>query len=258
MFRSRMTLGGLVAALALVLFTVDGADACGWRGCRSYSVGYWVGYTPYWSGYCGDCCGVSACSTCSTCSYVAPVCTTCPTDACSTCAGGTCYSASYWGYPTYYQSYYPTYYPTYFQSYSPSYPVYSPPVYGGCSSCSSIQPNTTAGTIASAPTPTKPAATGRVVFTVTVPSDAKVFVNDRPTATTGTQRSYTAGGLVAGYRYGFTVRTERVVDGRVLSETQTLRLTPGQNAQLTFNLTPSSTQVANQPERPLVKLASRL
>jgi uncharacterized protein (TIGR03000 family) len=238
-----MILVGLVAALALVLTTVDSADAWGCHGCRggwgAYSVGY-GGYSPYVAGYWGGgCCGTSY--------YAAPACSTCTTGCYGGgcygggCASGTCYSSSYWGYPTYYESYYPSY-----------------PVYSGCSTClgSTTVTSATASTVASTQ-PATPTASGQVVFTVTVPGDAKVFVNDRPTTSTGTQRSYTAGGLVPGYRYGFTVRTERVVDGRLLSESQALQLTAGQTGQLVFNLTPSSTQVASQPSRPLVNLASK-
>ncbi len=238
MYRSRMILVGLVAALVLVLSTVDSADAWWCHGCRgwgAYSVGYW-GYSPYVTGYWGGggCCGTTA-------YYAAPACSSCSSCSGGGCSGGMCYSSSYWGYPTYYESYYPSY-----------------PVSSGCSTClgSTTVTSTTASTVASA-RPATPTANGQVVFTVTVPSDAKVFVNDRPTTSTGTQRLYTAGGLLVGYRYGFTVRTERVVDGRVLSETQTLQLTAGQTGQLAFNLTPSSTQVASQPIRPLVNLASK-
>lgn len=238
MVRSRTILWTLLASLALILFTGTAADAFWRRGCWGCGYGSYGSYYAGYSGYAGYWGGGGYGSTCSS----------CYTPACSSCVGGGCYSSSYWGYPTYSQSYYPAY--------------YSPPVYGGCSTClgsatttrtnyaplvSSVRPAT--------PTPT-PAATGQVVFSVTVPADTKVYINDRPTTSTGTQRSYTARDLLVGYQYGFTVRSERVVDGRLVSETQSLRLTAGQTGQLAFNLTPAAANVATQQVRPMVKLAS--
>lgn len=260
MFKSRMILLTLAAAAASTLFAVGTADAfwhrrcCGgWgAGYGAYSTGYWPGYsTGYWPGYTtgywpayttsywpghtsyyggyyggnGGCCGGSACSSC-----------------CGSYSGYSGYEASYSTYP----------------GYSPAY--YSPPVYGGCSSCMGSTTTTGAAyaTVVSNTRPSAPAptATGQIVFSVRVPVDAKVFVNDRPTSSTGTLRSYAANGLLTGYQYGFTVRSERVVDGRVVSETQTLRLTPGQTGQLAFNLTSSSTVVASQQIRPMVSMTS--
>jgi uncharacterized protein (TIGR03000 family) len=249
MFKSRTMLWTLVASLALILFTSASADAfwhgrCWGCGYGGYSVGYWGG----WGGWGGGCGGGYRTG------YWAPA-----YSGCSSCAGGACYSSSYWGYPAYYQSYYPTY----SSDYSPAYA--SPPVYGGCSSClGSTTTATSYASVASTARPAAPAsvaaaapvATGRIVFSVAVPSDAKVYINDRSTTSTGTLRSYAAGGVTPGYMYGFTVRCERVVDGRLVSETQTVRLTPGQTSQLAFNLTPATTAVAAQEVRPLVKLAA--
>lgn len=261
MFKSRMILLALAAVAASTLFAVGSADAwwgrggcCGggWgAGYGAYSSGYWPrytsyyggygGYGAYYGGYGGGCCGASACSSCS----YAP--------ACSSCGGGMCSSSSYWG-----NSSYQSYSSDYSGFYSPA--SYSPPVNGGCRSC--MGSTTTSGaayaTVVSNTRPSvpAPAASGQVVFTITVPSDATVFVNDRPTTSTGTVRSYAAGGLLSGYQYGFTVRSERMVDGRVVSETQMLRLTTGQTSQLAFSLTPSTTKVAVQEIRPMVSMAA--
>lgn len=268
MFNTRAKLLTVVAVTALVSFTARSADACArhW-GCgygwgAGYGASYSVGYGWY-GGYGG----------CSSCETFAP--------ASSSCAGGMCsasywgspgYSTYYWGYPsysTYYWGYpgYSTYYwgyPASYQSYYPTY--YSAPVYdGGCSDCqgSTISYNTPFWTVKSAapkaapsPAPTAYEPSTQVAFTVRVPADAKVYVNDRLTTSIGTERSYVSRGLKPGSQYGFTVRTERTVAGRVLSETQVLRLTAGQTDRLAFTLEPARNTIAQAPQ-PLAKLASR-
>jgi len=257
MFKSRAVVLALAAIAALTFLGAGSADACwrchgwgagyGWGGgyWPAYRTGYWSGYSSYygWGGYYG---GYGGCSSCGWGGCGSGGCSTCGSGGCSTCG----YSSSYWGYPSYYQSYYSdtpgNYYPTY----------YSPPTYGGCSSCmSAVTTSISQPSVVSSSRPAAPAATGEVVFTIRVPADAKVFVNDRPTTSTGTLRSYSSRGLLIGYQYGFTVRSERVVGGRLLSETQNLRLTAGQTGQLAFNLTAPDTQVA-QEVRPLRDITS--
>ena len=112
-----------------------------------------------------------------------------------------------------------------------------------------------AAVAAPAPAPMADDPSTRIVFTVRVPADATVYVNDRPTTTPGTDRTFIARGLNSGSLYGFTVRTERAFAGRTVSETQVLRLTPGQTGQLAFVLQPASA-VASRQVRPLVTLVS--
>jgi uncharacterized protein (TIGR03000 family) len=75
-----------------------------------------------------------------------------------------------------------------------------------------------------------------VGFSLTVPHDAQVLINGRPTKSHGTQRNYVARGVQPGYTYDFHVRVEVVRDGRPVSSEQTLRLSAGEHRELTFSL----------------------
>ena len=99
-----------------------------------------------------------------------------------------------------------------------------------------------------APT-TAPPAPGKSAFdigadagyiVVNVPADAKVFVNDRPTTSTGEHRQYVSHGLTAGMRYEYQVRAEIIRDGKVVSETKTVQLSAGSQADVAFEMSPSS------------------
>ncbi|MGD9724061.1 MAG: TIGR03000 domain-containing protein [Pirellulales bacterium] len=69
---------------------------------------------------------------------------------------------------------------------------------------------------------------------VKVPADAKVFVNDRETTSTGTDREYVSHDLRPGARYNYNIRTEFVRDGKTVSETKSVQLVAGQSAELDF------------------------
>jgi uncharacterized protein (TIGR03000 family) len=73
------------------------------------------------------------------------------------------------------------------------------------------------------------------MLTVSVPADAKVFVNDRETTSTGEQREYISRNLQPGARYSYTVRAEFNRDGKPVTEEKTVQLTAGQNSALDFN-----------------------
>ena len=72
------------------------------------------------------------------------------------------------------------------------------------------------------------------LLAVAVPADAKVFVNDRPTSSTGSQREFISRDLAAGAVYNYEVRAEFVRDGKPVSETKSVQLTAGQTANLDF------------------------
>ena len=76
-------------------------------------------------------------------------------------------------------------------------------------------------------------------MSVKVPADAKVFVNDRPTTSTGSDREYVSRDLQPGARYNYTVRAEFVRDGKPVVENQTIQLAAGQNAAVDFLKTAS-------------------
>jgi len=87
-----------------------------------------------------------------------------------------------------------------------------------------------------------PSSSGTLV--VNVPADAKVYVNDFLTSTTGTVRQYVSRGLEAGRTYSYTIRVETVRDGQTNSETKTVQLSSGRVAEVAFNGNSNGTQVA--------------
>ncbi len=82
------------------------------------------------------------------------------------------------------------------------------------------------------------------MLSVKVPTDAKVFVNDRPTTSAGTDREFISRDLEAGARYNYEVRAEFDRDGKTVTETKTLQLTAGQTAGLDFTAGTPSVQTA--------------
>jgi uncharacterized protein (TIGR03000 family) len=80
------------------------------------------------------------------------------------------------------------------------------------------------------------ANTGSAILTVSVPADAKVFINGYETKTTGEARQYVSRGLVAGQTYNYEVRAEITLDGKAVTETKTVQLTAGGATELAFNL----------------------
>jgi uncharacterized protein (TIGR03000 family) len=73
------------------------------------------------------------------------------------------------------------------------------------------------------------------LLSVKVPADAKVFVNDRPTTSTGSDREYISHDLEPGARYNYTVRAEFVRDGKTVTESKTIQLSAGRSADLDFD-----------------------
>ena len=84
---------------------------------------------------------------------------------------------------------------------------------------------------------------------VTVPTDAVVYVNDKKTTSTGTQRQYVSHGLVEGRGYTYKVRVEFEQDGKLVSKSHTVRLEAGADESLAFGGVPAAPVVAEeQPE----------
>lgn len=77
--------------------------------------------------------------------------------------------------------------------------------------------------------------TGKVLLTVSVPSDARVFVNGVATSSRGAQRTYVSRGLTSGFKYTYEVRVETERDGKVVEEVKTVQLRAGENADLAFS-----------------------
>ena len=110
-----------------------------------------------------------------------------------------------------------------------------------------------------APTPPAPGshtsnydAADAAMLAVSVPADAKVFVNGRATTSVGPQRQYVSRGLEAGMRYDYEVRAEFVRDGKPVSETKSVQLTAGTRSDLSFGS--SETQTAQSVVAPRTAL----
>lgn len=84
----------------------------------------------------------------------------------------------------------------------------------------------------------EPARGGLVVLTVSVPYDAKVTINGKPTKSTGNSRQFFCDGLLPGYTYTFEVKAEVVRNGKAVTEMQTVSPTAGEEGRvaLRFNI----------------------
>ncbi len=69
---------------------------------------------------------------------------------------------------------------------------------------------------------------------VTLPTDAVVFVNDRPTTSTGAERTYVSRGLTGGRTYAYQLRVEFTLDGEKVVENKLVRLHAGDAVELSF------------------------
>ena len=96
--------------------------------------------------------------------------------------------------------------------------------------------------------PTYAPSNNSALLWVKVPVDAKVFINDRPTTNTGTDRRYISGEMQSGGQYRYIVRAEFVRNGQTVSENKTIQLTAGQTANLDFTQGESRVQTAGSAE----------
>jgi uncharacterized protein (TIGR03000 family) len=82
------------------------------------------------------------------------------------------------------------------------------------------------------------------LLNVSVPADAKVFVNGAETTSTGGQRQFVSRGLSTGNKYSYEVRAEIEQDGKTVTETKTVTLGAGEQAGLAFNFSGDNSPVA--------------
>jgi uncharacterized protein (TIGR03000 family) len=100
-----------------------------------------------------------------------------------------------------------------------------------------------------------------VYLTVNVPSTAKVFVNNKPTTSSGSVRQFISRGLQHGKTYKFDVRAEiTTADGEVIQEEKSVVVVPGADEHLQFAFEQSSAKIQtalklNVPEGAKVTLA---
>jgi uncharacterized protein (TIGR03000 family) len=81
---------------------------------------------------------------------------------------------------------------------------------------------------------TEPPPPPEASIRVKVPADALVFVNDRPTTSTGEDRNYVSRGLATGRTYAYKLRIEYAVDGEPIVENKLVRLQAGDAVELSF------------------------
>ena len=86
---------------------------------------------------------------------------------------------------------------------------------------------------------------------VTLPENAKVYVNDALTTSTGTERSYLSRGLRRGMTYSYEIRVEYEQDGQTVSEDQLVKLSAGETVSLSFGQAESQ---ADEPVQTEVKV----
>jgi uncharacterized protein (TIGR03000 family) len=104
---------------------------------------------------------------------------------------------------------------------------------------------------------TTPDANGSALLNVRVPEGAKVFVNGRPTLSTGDRRQYVSRGLASGFTYTYEIRAEAEVDGQTVQDTKVIRLEAGDRIDLAFDLKsqPETSLTLRVPEDATVTLA---
>jgi uncharacterized protein (TIGR03000 family) len=107
------------------------------------------------------------------------------------------------------------------------------------------------------PMPDTNASTGSALLNVSVPESARVFVNGRPTSSTGAQRQYVSRGLAEGFNYTYEIRAEATVDGRVVQDTKVVKVRAGQTIDVAFAMQakPETTLTLRVPEDARVTLA---
>jgi uncharacterized protein (TIGR03000 family) len=123
--------------------------------------------------------------------------------------------------------------------YSPAMPMQSAPMMAPPSGTPTPPPTPPAPGVLGAPTGRSTYNADAAYLLVSVPADAKVFVNDRATVSTGAERQYVSHGLEQGMRYEYTVRAEMVRDGKTVTETKTVQLSAGNSSNVAFDLTGS-------------------
>jgi uncharacterized protein (TIGR03000 family) len=73
------------------------------------------------------------------------------------------------------------------------------------------------------------------LLSVSIPEDARIFVNGQATSSTGSSRQYVSRDLQTGYNYTYEVRAEVVRDGRTVEQVKKIDLRAGQTANLAFD-----------------------
>jgi uncharacterized protein (TIGR03000 family) len=81
----------------------------------------------------------------------------------------------------------------------------------------------------------KPGEEQSARVTVNLPSDARLWVDAVECPLTSSVRSFNTPALNPGQRYAYSLKVEIVRDGRTVSETQRIVLTPGEETRVDFS-----------------------
>jgi uncharacterized protein (TIGR03000 family) len=92
-------------------------------------------------------------------------------------------------------------------------------------------------TVPAAPVPGSTTSNMRAdgLLAVSVPDDAKIYVNGQATSSTGDTRQYVSRDLAAGYNYTYEVRAEVVRDGRTIEQVKKIDVRAGETAKVAFD-----------------------
>lgn len=90
-----------------------------------------------------------------------------------------------------------------------------------------------------------------VMLSVSVPDNAKVFINGNTTNSVGAERSYVSRGLQLGRRYKYEVRAEITRDGKQVNESKVVYVRAGDRPNLSFDFDSAADEsIAKEPARP--------
>jgi uncharacterized protein (TIGR03000 family) len=152
-----------------------------------------------------------------------------------------------YNYPRYYNRYYGAWPYSYGYSY-PTYPYYYNPSGGGggvsddASGQGYLQePDYDAG-VTSAPSTAPQDA--RAEVTLTLPTDATLWAMGQKIPGTGSRREYYSPTLPAGHRYTYDFRARWQENGRTVTQTQSVDVTPGAHVEVHFPVPPTRTHTA--------------
>jgi uncharacterized protein (TIGR03000 family) len=84
---------------------------------------------------------------------------------------------------------------------------------------------------------------GKAILGLNVPEDARVYINDKLTKTSGTRRQYVSRNLVFGQEYRYRVRVVSDVSGKEVEKSRDITMRGGESNQFAFNFDPIVTRV---------------
>lgn len=90
---------------------------------------------------------------------------------------------------------------------------------------------------------------GRAKLVLDVPADAKVFIDDQPTASTGTKRVFNTPALNVGETYYYMIRVETSRDGKPIAETRRIVFRANDDLRFTFTEPPKDVVVTSASKR---------